>query len=155
MNQPKNIPIRSVKDIENRINEIGAEKICGFVAETAMGGLVGDVPPTKNYWKLVRKICDKYNIHLIIDEVWCGTGTSGKVYSIDYDEITPDFIFLGKTLGAGYAPVSAVVISSNIEKILKKRDGVIKHSTTHQGHCLGVAAALAHKNYHDDTFIRV
>ncbi len=146
--------IRSVEDIENRINEIGAEKICGFVAETTMGGLVGDVPPTKNYWKLVRNICNKYNIHLIIDEVWCGTGTSGKVYSIDYDEVTPDFIFLGKTLGAGYAPVSAVVTSSNIEKILKKRDGVIKHSTTHQGHCLGVAAALAaQKIIHDDTLL--
>ena len=72
-----------------------------------MGGLVGDVPPTKNYWKKIRRVCDKNKIHLILDEVWCGTGTSGKIYCIDWDGITPDFLFLGKTLGAGYAPVSA------------------------------------------------
>ena len=43
-----------------------------------MGGLVGDVPPTANYWKGIREICDTYRIHLILDEVWCGCGVSGK-----------------------------------------------------------------------------
>ena len=45
------------------------------------GGLVGDVPPANNYWKNIRKICDKYNVHLILDEVWCGTGVSGKNFA--------------------------------------------------------------------------
>ena len=69
---------RSVQDLEKQIKKIGPENICAFMGETMMGGLVGDVPPTKEYWKKVRKICDKYNIHLICDEIWCGAGTTGK-----------------------------------------------------------------------------
>ena len=46
---------RSAKELEQKIIEIGPEKVCGFVAETIMGGLVGDVPPAPNYWKYIRK----------------------------------------------------------------------------------------------------
>lgn len=134
---------RSVKELEMKILKIGPENVCGFVAETIMGGLVGDVPPTKNYWKKVRKICTKYDIHLILDEVWCGTGTTGKTFCIDWDKITPDFIFMGKTLAAGYIPVSGFVTSKNIGNTIKKNHGSIQFSTTHQGHSLGVAAAYA------------
>ena len=134
---------RSADDLEKKILKIGPEKVCGFVGETIMGGLQGDVPPVKNYWKYVRKVCDKYKIHLIIDEVYCGMGVTGKIYCIDYDNISPDFIFVGKTLGAGYAPLSLVVTSKDIVETLKKKDGRISYSTTHQGYSLGVAAALA------------
>jgi len=146
---------RSTKQLEDKILEIGPEKICAFIGETIMGGLVGDVPPAPNYWKYIREVCDQYDVHLILDEVWCGTGTSGKIYCIDWDCITPDFIFMGKTLGAGFAPVSALVTSSRIEEIIRKGQGQIQHSTTHQGHSLGVAAALAVQQIiHDDDFLK-
>ena len=130
--------------IRKKILEVGPEKICGFIGETIMGGLQGDVPPTKNYWKYIRSVCNKYNIHLLIDEVYCGMGITGKVYCI-YDKISPDFIFVGKTLAAGYAPLSMVLTSNKIINNLK-RDGRIAYSTTHQGYSLGVAAALAVQN---------
>ena len=133
---------RCVIELEKKINLIGPDKISGFVGETIMGGLVGDVPPTKNYWKKVRKICTKYKIHLILDEVWCGTGTSGKIYCIDWDKVSPDFIFMGKTLAAGYLPVSGLVTSSKISNQIIKKMHAIQFSTTHQGHSLGAAAAL-------------
>jgi adenosylmethionine-8-amino-7-oxononanoate aminotransferase len=133
---------RSVKELEVKILTIGAENVAGFVAETIMGGLVGDVPPTKNYWKKIRKLCDNYKVHLILDEVWCGTGTTGKTFSVEWDKITPDFIFMGKTLAAGYLPVSGIATKSSIGEIIKKKQGSIQFSTTHQGHSLGVAAAL-------------
>ena len=47
-----------------------------------MGGLVGDVPPTKNYWKKIRTICTKYDIHLILDEVWCGSAHQANFYAV-------------------------------------------------------------------------
>lgn len=134
---------RSVLQLEKKILSIGPDKVCGFVAETIMGGLVGDVPPTKNYWKGIRKICTKYKVHLILDEVWCGTGTSGKSFCIDWDGITPEFIFMGKTLAAGYMPVSGLVTSSEISNKIFNKLGSIQFSTTHQGHSLGVAASLA------------
>jgi len=128
--------------------------VSGFVAETMMGGLIGDVPPTKNYWKGIRAICDRYNVHLIIDEVWCGTGTTGKIYCIDWDKVTPDIIFMGKTLAAGYFPVSALVTKKEIEEVIKKKFSSIQFSTTHQGHSVGVAAALAvQKIIHNDIFL--
>lgn len=145
---------RSAKQLEDKILEIGPEKVCGFVGETIMGGLVGDVPPAPNYWKYVRAVCDKYDVHLILDEVYCGTGTSGKVYCCDYDQVTPDFIFLGKTLAAGYGALSAVVTSSRIEDVIRRVQGRLQHTTTHQAHSLSVAAALAvQKIVHNDEFL--
>lgn len=132
---------RSAMELENKIISIGPEKICAFVGETIMGGLVGDVPPNINYWKYVRTICKKYNIHLILDEVWCGTGTSGKIFCIDWDNITPDFLFISKTLAAGYGALSAVLTNSKISNQIFKKNKQIQYSNTHQGFSLSVAAA--------------
>ena len=134
---------RSANELEKKILLLGPENVGSFVAETMLGGLVGDVPPTKNYWKKIREVCNKYNIHLILDEVWCGTGVSGKYFCIDYDNITPDFIFLSKTLAAGYGALSLVVTKKNLFENIKKKHGQIYYSNTHQGHSLSVAAALA------------
>ena len=146
---------RSAQQLKDKILEIGPEKVSGFVAETIMGGLVGDVPPAPNYWKYIRNICNKYDVHLILDEVYCGTGTTGKIYCCDWDNITPDFIFIGKTLAAGYGALSAVITSSKVEDSIKNGQGRLQHTTTHQAHSLSVAAALAVQNIiHDDQFLQ-
>ena len=145
---------RSAKLLEDKILEIGAENVAGFVAETIMGGLVGDVPPAPNYWKYIREICDKYEIHLILDEIYCGTGTTGKIYCCDWDEVSPDFILIGKTLAAGYSALSAVITSSRIEKLIAEGQGRLQHSTTHQALSVGVAAALEVQNIiHESGFL--
>lgn len=145
---------RSAKDLENKILEIGPEKVGAFVGETIMGGLVGDVPPAPKYWKYIRKVCDQYDVHLILDEVYCGTGSSGKIYCCDWDEVRPDFIFIGKTLAAGYGALSAVITSAEIERIIKKYQGRLQHNTTYQGHSLSVAAAIAvQKIVHSDNLL--
>ena len=145
---------RSAKELEDKILELGPENVCGFIGETIMGGLVGDVPPAPNYWKYINEVCKKYDVHLILDEVWCGTGTSGKIYCCDWDDVTPDFIFLGKTLAASYCPISVVITSNKVEEIIVKGQGRVQHGHTHQGHALGVAAALAaQKIIHNDDFL--
>ena len=102
---------RLINEFNKAIESEGSENIAAFVGETCLGGLVGDVPPPKNYWKKIREICTLNNIHLILDEVWCGTGSSGMYYCYEHDEIIPDFVFLGKTLGCGYVPLSAVLVN--------------------------------------------
>ena len=145
---------RSALFLEKKILEIGPENVAGFVAETMLGGLVGDVPPSKNYWKYIKKICTKYNVHLILDEVWCGTGTSGKIYCIDWDGITPDILFMGKTLGAGFLPISCLLTSNKILNPITAGQGSILYSNTFQGHSTCVAAALAvQKIIHNDQFL--
>lgn len=137
---------RSAGYLEREILKIGPEKVCAFIGETIMGGLIGDVEPVGNYWKLIRKICDKYDVHLILDECYCGLGSSGKIYCCDYDKITPDFVTVAKCLTAGYVPMSAVITRSKFDKKIKSKFGKILHSSTNQGHSLGIAAALSVQN---------
>mgnify|MGYP003947701043 CR=1 FL=1 len=137
---------RSCKELEDAILKIGPNNVCAFLAETMMGGLVGDVPPGKHYWKKIKKICTKYDVLLILDEVWCGTGTSGKYFCFDWDDIHPDIVFMGKTLAAGYFPVSGLATNSKISNKIFEYFGSIPFSTTHQGHSVGVAATLAVQN---------
>lgn len=134
---------RCAKELENKILKLGPDNVSGFVGETIMGGLVGDVEPSKNYWKYIREVCDKYDVHLILDECYSGLGGSGKIYCCDWDRITPDFIFVAKALTAGYVPMSAVVTRKKYFKKIIKKFGKILHTTTNQGHSLGIAAALA------------
>ena len=70
------------------------------------------------------------NIHLILDEVWCGTGTSGKIFCIDWDNITPDFLFISKTLAAGYGALSAVLTKSKISNQIFRENKQIQYSNT-------------------------
>ena len=91
----------------------------------------------------MREVCTRYNVHLILDEVYCGTGTSGRIYCCDWDKVSPDFLFIGKTLAAGYGVLSAVLTTSEIEQGILRSQKRLQHTTTHQGHSLSTAAALA------------
>jgi adenosylmethionine-8-amino-7-oxononanoate aminotransferase len=134
---------RSAGDLERKILELGPENVGAFIAETQLGALIGDVPPAPHYWRYVREICDRYDVHLILDEVYVGLGRSGKIYCCSWDGVTPDFVVLGKTLAAGYTPLSAVVTSDRFLKAIAAGQGRVQHGHTHQGHSLGAAAALA------------
>lgn len=134
---------RSAQELEDAIVAIGPERVSAFVGETMLGSLVGDVPPAPGYWQYVRAVCDRYDVHLILDEIYCGLGRSGKSYCCEHDRVVPDFVCVGKTLGAGFAPMSAVITNDRFEKIIATGQGRIQHGHTHQGHALGTAAALA------------
>jgi len=134
---------RSAQELEDKILEIGPGRVCAFIGETIMGGLVGDVPPAPGYWKYVREVCSRHDVLMILDEVWCGTGTTGKIYCCDWDQVTPDLLFMGKTLAAGYGALSALLTSKAMEAIFINGQRRVQHSTTHQGHSLSVAAGLA------------
>jgi adenosylmethionine-8-amino-7-oxononanoate aminotransferase len=134
---------RSAQDLEQKILELGADKVFAFIAETQLGALIGDVPPAPGYWRKIREICDRHDVHLILDEVYCGLGRSGKIYNCSWDGITPDFVCLGKTLASGYAPLSAVVTKRAFIDAIGRGQGRVQHGHTHQGYGLGTAAALA------------
>ncbi len=133
---------RSIAEIETIINNNEPEKICAFIGETMTGGLSGYVPPSGAYWVKLKELLDRYGIHLIIDEVITGTGTSGTYHCIQRDKVNPDFLFIGKTLTSGYVPLNAILVGEKVNAILSST-ARIQHSTTHQGHSLGVAAAIA------------
>jgi len=130
-------------ELEARIIETGPQRIVAFCAETVVGATGGAIPPTPGYFKGVRKLCDKYGILLIADEVMCGMGRTGTLYAIEQDGVVPDIVALGKGLGAGYQPVGAVLARDHVVERLRKGSGSFLHGHTYVGHPVAAAAALA------------
>jgi adenosylmethionine-8-amino-7-oxononanoate aminotransferase len=135
--------LRAANYLEHAILAVGPDRVACFIAETMLGGLVGDVAASRTYWPRIREICSKYDIHLILDEVWCGGGVTGRKYCLEWEGIDPDFVVIGKTLAAGYAPLSAVLTNDRFEKVIIKGSGRVETSCTFQGHSTSCAAALA------------
>ena len=65
--------------------------------------------PDPGFWKAVRQACDDHGTLLIFDEIPTGLGKTGRMFSCDYEEVVPDILVLGKALGGGMLPISAVV----------------------------------------------
>lgn len=128
--------------LEEKILEVGADKVGAFIGEPVQGaGGVIDPPP--NYWSQIQKICDKYDILLIADEVICGFGRLGTWFGLDYYNIKPDIMTMAKGLSSGYIPISAVGFSDEVYDVLHHA-GVIANGYTYSGH--PVACAVAKKN---------
>lgn len=134
---------KKIQELEALLSDIDAEKVTALVGETISGGLTGYTNKPKGYWNIVREICSRHNIHLIMDEIICGTGTTGKYFCWEYDNFSPCITVMGKTLAAGYMPLSALVVNKDILNVFKEGSGRIQQSNTFQGHSLAVAAAVA------------
>ncbi|MGV7209388.1 aspartate aminotransferase family protein [Oxalobacteraceae bacterium A2-2] len=132
-----------VAELEACILHTGPENVIGFVAETVVGATGGAIPPTPGYFRAVRKLCDKYGMLLIIDEVMCGMGRTGTLYAIEQEGVLPDLVTLGKGLGAGYQPIGAVLARGALVERLRTGSGVFQHGHTYMGHPVAAAAALA------------
>jgi adenosylmethionine-8-amino-7-oxononanoate aminotransferase len=133
---------RSLDEVENLIKKNNPDTISAFIGETQLGSLVGDVPALKKYWEGISKICKKNDIHLIMDEVYCGLGRTGKLYAYEWENIKPDFVCLGKNMTSGVVPLSAILTKSKIEKNIIRKLGRVSLGHTFQAHSLAVAACL-------------
>lgn len=134
---------RAANELEAKLIELGPSKVAAFVAETVVGATAGGVPPVDGYFKRVREICDEYGIHLILDEVMCGTGRTGTMMAYEQEHITPDIVCMAKGLAAGYQPVGAVLCRNPITDAIRNGSGFFQHGHTFMGHAAAVAASLA------------
>jgi len=96
-----------VRAIEHVVNFEGAENIAAFIGEPIQGA-GGIIIPPKEYWSMVKEICEKNDILLIIDEIMSGFGRTGKFFAIEHWNVKPDIMTIGKGLTSGYLPFSAV-----------------------------------------------
>ncbi len=108
-----------------------------------MGATAGVVPPAPGYFREIRRICDRYGVLLILDEVMCGAGRTGTLFACEQEGVSPDILTLAKGLGAGYQPIGAVLLSERIAGALEQGSGVLKHGHTYMGHAAACAGALA------------
>ena len=134
---------RLAAELENTIQRLGPETVIAFVAETVGGATQGCTTAPPGYFRQVREICDRYGVLLILDEVMCGMGRTGTLYACEQEGITPDLIAIAKGLGAGYQPIGAVLLSSDIYAAFRDGSGFFQHGHTYMGHPVACAAALA------------
>lgn len=133
--------IRAANELEDRILQLGAETVIGFIAEPVVGATLGAVPPAPGYFKRIREICDRYGILLILDEVMCGMGRTGSLFACEQDGIAPDIVTIAKGLGAGYMPIGATLCSGKIHDAFSQGSGFFQHGHTYVGHPIACAAA--------------
>ena len=134
---------RSAQALEDRIVEIGPDRVMAFVAETVVGATLGAVPAVGDYFKRIRAICDRYGVLLILDEVMCGMGRTGTLHACEQEGVAPDLLTLAKGLGGGYQPIGAVMLSKQIYEAFANGSGAFQHGHTYMGHPMAAAAALA------------
>lgn len=133
------IPYGDTKELENKILEIGPEKVAAFLFEPVQGEAGVKVPP-EGFIKKAREICTKYNVLMIADEIQTGFGRTGELFACDHESVKPDIILLGKALGGGVYPVSAVVSHRDIIGPEVIKPGT--HGSTFGGNPLASAVAL-------------
>ncbi len=134
---------RVANQLEDKINELGAENVAAFFAEPVVGATMGAVPAVKGYFSRIREICDEYGLLLVLDEVMCGAGRVGTFFASEQDEVIPDIVCLAKGLGAGIQPIGAMLSSTKIYDAIKAGSGFFQHGHTYMGHPVAAATGLA------------
>src|SRR5699024_2028241 len=103
----------------------------------------GVIIPEKEYIQRLRKICNRYNILYIDDEIICGFGRTGKMFGVEQYDIIPDMITFAKGVTSGYIPLGGVIVSDEIHEMLKEKSkGVMMHGFTYSGHPTSAAVGL-------------
>jgi taurine--2-oxoglutarate transaminase len=130
----------SLAMIEETIQLEGAQTIAAFILETVVG-TNGILIPPDGYLAGIRKLCDKYGILMIADEVMAGFGRTGEWFAIDHWKVVPDLICMAKGLTSSYLPLGAVGMRHHIAQHFQ--DKVFYGGLTYNSHPMGCAAALA------------
>ena len=131
---------RALEHLENVINFEGPKTIAAILIESVVG-TAGVLMPPKGYLEGLRKLCDKYEILWIADEVMSGFGRTGKWFAYQHSTVEPDLIVFAKGVNSGYVPLGGVVISTPISETFNDR--VFPGGLTYSGHPLACAAAVA------------
>jgi adenosylmethionine-8-amino-7-oxononanoate aminotransferase len=138
--------------LETEILNLGAENVLAFLAEPIVGSAGGALTPDDNYWPAVRKICDKYDVLLIADEVMTGFGRTGKAFGVDHWQVIPDIIASAKGMAAGYIPTGGIFVRESIINTIKNGSGAFIHGHTYNANplsCRAVASVLTYIKRHN------
>ncbi|MEO6022264.1 MAG: adenosylmethionine--8-amino-7-oxononanoate transaminase [Burkholderiales bacterium] len=135
---------RCAQALENYLVQNHA-KIAAFIIEPMMQCATGMAMYDAEYLHLARAICDRYQVHLIADEIAVGFGRTGTFFACEQAGITADFLCLSKGLSGGYLPLSVVLTRDSIYQAFYDDDVTrgFLHSHSYTGNALACRAALA------------
>ena len=129
--------IACARDVRRIIEFEGPQHIAAFIGEPIQQGF-GALAPPPEYWGIIREICDDYEITLIVDEVICGFGRTGRWFGIEHFGIEADIITMAKGISSGYVPLGAVGCT---DAIIDPID-TFEHIHTYWNHPVSCAAGL-------------
>ncbi len=127
--------------LEDKILEVGAEKVAAFVAEPVQGA-GGVVVPPPTYWPEIQRICDKYAVLLVSDEVICGFGRTGNWWGCETFGYRPDLMTFAKGVTSGYIPLGGVMVGDRVADVIET-GGEFRHGYTYSGHPVACAVGVA------------
>ena len=139
---PQEFGLQCARQLEEKILELGADNVAGFIAEPFQGA-GGMIFPPESYWPEIQRICRKYDVLLCADEVIGGFGRTGEWFAHEYFGFEPDTLSIAKGLTSGYVPMGGVILSKRIADALVNEGGVFAHGLTYSGHPVAAAVAIA------------
>ncbi|USX26933.1 adenosylmethionine--8-amino-7-oxononanoate transaminase [Oxalobacteraceae bacterium OTU3CINTB1] len=135
---------RAAADVERLFVE-KADKIAAIIIEPLVQCATGMAMHDPLYLKLVRELCDRHQVHLILDEIAVGCGRTGTFFACEQAAVWPDFLCLSKGISGGYLPLSLVMTRDDIYQSFYSSDVTrgFLHSHSYTGNPLACRAALA------------
>jgi putrescine aminotransferase len=139
--EPEAFGLQAAQALEDKILELGPDKVAAFIGEPIQGAGAVIIPPA-SYWPEIQRICRKHDVLLIADEVICGFGRTGHWFGSEAFAIQPDLMPMAKGLTSGYLPLSAIMVGDRVADRLIGEGGEFQHGFTYSGHPVACAVAL-------------
>ena len=134
--------VKAAQWLEDKILEIGSDKVAAFIGEPVQGA-GGVIVPPDTYWPEIQRICDQYGVLVVSDEVICGFGRTGAWFGCERFGFKPDLMTFAKGVSSGYVPLGGVMVGERVAKVLIEQGGEFNHGYTYSGHPVACAVALA------------
>ena len=134
--------MRAARWLEDKILEVGPDKVAAFIAEPVQGA-GGVIIPPDTYWPEIQRIVDQYGILLVSDEVICAFGRLGHWFAYEKFGYKPDLVTFAKAVTSGYIPLGGVLVGDRVAQVLIEKGGEFNHGYTYSGHPVACAVALA------------
>ncbi|HET6443255.1 MAG TPA: aspartate aminotransferase family protein [candidate division Zixibacteria bacterium] len=130
--------------LEQAIIYEGPDNVAAFMAEPIQLS-TGNIVPPEEYWPIIRQICDKYDVMIILDEVATGMGRTGRWWGSDTFNFVPDVLCMGKGMAAGYMPLSGVAFRDEVAQVFISEDNerAFADGHTYGGNPIACAAGIA------------
>jgi len=137
---PEDFGLARARQLEEKILELGVENVAAFIGEPIQGA-GGVIVPPSTYWPEIQRICDRFGILLIADEVITGFGRTGNWFGSETYGIKPHIMTIAKGLSSGYQPIGGSIVCDELAEVLGSH-GDFNHGYTYSGHPVAAAVAL-------------
>ncbi|MEE4348291.1 MAG: aspartate aminotransferase family protein [Paracoccaceae bacterium] len=140
---PEEFGLERARQLEQAIHDLGEDRVAAFIAEPVQGA-GGVIVAPDTYWPEVQRICDKYEILLIADEVICGFGRTGNWFGSQTLNIRPHIMTIAKGLSSGYQPIGGSIVCDEVAAVIGACE--FNHGYTYAAHPVAAAVALENLN---------